>query len=283
MTLNFTKMQACGNDFIVVDDRAEAWTDREPALARALCHRRYGVGADGLLLLRRGSATDRLAMVFVNADGLVGEMCGNGARCFAGWLRRAGLAGDRLPIETRAGVVEVIFEADDRIALTLPPASPVRRVGPIDIDGCHWWFDALDTGPPHAVCLLNDPDPRAALDRLEVASLGRTVRHHPLFAPRGTNVNFVAQVGDALWIRTYERGVEDETPGCGTGAVAAAIVVRRQAALGPRILIHTRSGDTLEAEVRDDARPRLIGSAQLIADGAVDRALLARTVGIRGA
>lgn len=281
MTLPFTKMQACGNDFIVVDDRAEAWTDREPELARLLCRRRYGIGADGLLVLRGGSAAGRFAMVFVNADGLIGEMCGNGARCFAAWLRRAGLATRRLTIETRAGEVEASFEAQDRIALTLPPAGPVRRIGPVEIDARRWWFDALDAGPPHAVCLLDGPDPRAALEALDVTRLGRAVRHHPLFAPRGTNVNFVARVGDALWVRTYERGVEDETPGCGTGAVAAAIVARRQAALGPRIGIRTRSGEMLEVETRHGAPPQLIGGAQFVADGSVDAALLARVAGTR--
>lgn len=281
MRLQFTKMQACGNDFIVVDDRAGAWIDREAGLARTLCRRRYGIGADGLLVLRPGSSGGRYAMVFVNADGLAGEMCGNGARCFAGWLRRAGLAGEQLLIETIAGEVEVDFDGEDRIALTLPPASPVRRVGPVDIDAQHWWFDALDTGPPHAVRLLDDPDPRTTLDGLAVATLGRAVRHHPLFAPRGTNVNFVARAGDALWIRTFERGVEDETPGCGTGAVAAAIVARQRMGLGPRICVHTRSGDALEVELHDGALPRLIGSAQFVAEGWVDGALLARASGAR--
>lgn len=263
MTLAFTKMQACGNDFVVVDDRAQALVGLEQALARRLCARHLGIGADGLLVLRPGLLPGHFGMLFVNADGLEGEMCGNGARCLAAYIRRAGWAGDELVLATASGAVPVRFLDDGRIELTLAPPR-LRELGHrIEWQGRHWCFDALDVGPPHVVCLLDD---LPSLEALDLRQLGPAVRRHPHYAPRGCNVNFAAVHQGRLHLRTYERGVEDETLGCGTGAVAAVAVLRQRLGEAAPSTVVTRSAEPLQIEFTA-AAVRLTGGAQFIADG----------------
>lgn len=262
----FTKMHACGNDFIIIDDRAELLRDRESDIARHVCRRRLSLGADGLLVLRNGTRTGAFGMVFVNADGMVGEMCGNGARCLAAYLRRIGLAADCVELQTLAGTVSVRYLPDGLITLNLP--APVsRRSGLlIDYDGRQWSFDEIDVGPPHVVCWLPDV---ATLDSAPVFDLGRFVRHHPTFHDRGCNVNFAAPDGLRMQMRTYERGVEDETLGCGTGATAVAILAHRRGWPASPIEVITRSGDVLRIDPGDDrSGPCLTGDAHFVASGA---------------
>jgi len=268
MSLAFTKMQACGNDFIVLDDRAGRLAGQEPALARRLCHRRFGVGADGVLVVREGRAAGAFHMMLVNADGLEGEMCGNGARCVAAWLRERGLcAGDHAALETLAGAVQAAFEPGGGIRLTLPPPGALTPPRTIPFEGRDWTVHALDVGPPHAVTLVADA---RALAQAPVVALGGHVRHHPAFAPRGCNVNFVAVDPDGrLRLRTYERGVEDETLGCGTGATAAAIVCRALGLAGEQVRVLTSSGDELHIDLSHPQAPTLGGTAQGVADGRV--------------
>jgi diaminopimelate epimerase len=258
-------MQACGNDFIVIDDRSAALCGLESAVARRLCQRRLAIGADGLLLLRNSASAGHFGMVFVNADGLIGEMCGNGARCLAAFIRRAGLTHSAFVLDTGAGPVHVQFGAGDSIVLELPPAGPLRSDQRVAWQGKNWSFDAIDVGPPHVVCLV---DTLSALEALDVRQLGRIVRNHPLFMPRGCNVNFIAVHDEKLYIRTYERGVEDETLGCGTGAVASVLVARGRLGLPTPQTVVTRSGESLEIHVdHKGADSRLIGNAHFIADG----------------
>jgi diaminopimelate epimerase len=275
MRIGFAKMQACGNDFVIVDDRMGRFEGLESAFARRVCARRYGVGADGLLLARPGRAAGGFGMVFVNADGLIGEMCGNGARCMAAWLRRAGLVDGDATLETAAGEVRVAFGPDDAIALRLPAPHAGRREVLVEVDGAGWRFEEIDVGPPHAVCLITGPDAVSALDAIDVTGVGRAVRTHALFAPRGCNVNFAALAPDAsLRLRTYERGVEEETPGCGTGATAAALVAHARGLVPARVRVVTRSGEAVAIDLSDPRSPRLSGTAHFVADGALDDALL---------
>lgn len=273
MKLPFTKMQACGNDFVVIDDRAGSLCGVESALAQQICQRRLSIGADGLLILRdNSSSAGHFGMVFVNADGLIGEMCGNGARCLAAYIQRAGLASSSLVLDTGAGPVPVQFGSGNTIALELPPAGPIRPDQIVAWRGENWRFDAVDVGPPHVVCLV---DSLPALEALDVVHFGRFVRKHALFAPRGVNVNFVAVLGGRLHMRTYERGVEDETLGCGTGAVACVLVARSRLGLqGPQTVV-TRSGESLEVHLdHDGSGLRLTGAAHFIADGILATDLL---------
>lgn len=271
MRIEFTKMHACGNDFVVIDDRAGALLGIESALARRICPRRLALGADGLLVLRDGSRIGCFSMVFVNADGLIGEMCGNGARCLAAFIRRSGLAENSLVLETGAGEVPVHFPDEQHIELTLAPASDLRTGLVVNWQGRDWVFDALTLGPPHVVCLLDDLE---ALEALDVVRLGRVVREHVLFAPRGCNVNFAAMHQGRLHLRTYERGVEDETLGCGTGATAAVLVARQRLGPGSPQTVVTRSGESLEIAIADSATVQLRGGAHFVADGHLTPELL---------
>lgn len=272
MSQAFTKMQACGNDFVVIDDRAGQWLSQESELARRLCQRRLGVGADGLLLLRAGSQAGRFSMRFINADGLVGEMCGNGARCLAAYLHRAGLVGESLVLESGAGPVQVDMRSMPTIRLTLGPVIELRAGLEMRFAAEEFVFDELDVGPPHVVCLMPSIDALLALD---MVALGRFVRYHPLFEPRGCNVNAAALAADGrLHLRTYERGVEDETLGCGTGAVASAVAAYRRLHASPHCQVLTRSGETLEIDLGQLDAPTLTGSARFVADGHLHSSLL---------
>ena len=265
MNLKFTKMQACGNDFIIVDDRAGLWIGQEPMLARKLCPRRFAIGADGLLVLRGGRSAGQFDMVFVNADGLIGEMCGNGARCMAAFIQRAGLVRDGLQLHTPAGAVTVHFAGDGQIMLDLPPSGTPRLDIEVLWQGEPWRFDAIDIGAPHAVCFVAD---RTALAAVPVDALGRHVRHDRAFMPRGVNINFVALHEGRLHMRTYERGVEGETQGCGTGASASALLAHARFALPSPVTVQTSSGELLTVRFRaDHSALQLEGGAHFVADG----------------
>lgn len=271
MSLLFTKMQACGNDFIIVDDREGQFRSVHSELSRSLCHRRLGIGADGLLLVVEGSGQGRFGMSFINADGLIGEMCGNGARCLAAYLHRRGLVDQEFVIETLVGPVQVDLRSLPSIELTLGPVRILRRGIEIDWDGHALRFDEVDAGPPHAVCWVGSLD---TLERMEMVGLGRMVRHHPEFAPRGCNVNLAALAPDgSVHLRTYERGVEDETLGCGTGAVSVtAVLLDRAPGVCTRRVV-TRSGEALVVDLRSTEAPSLRGGARFVAQGTVDPSL----------
>ena len=247
----FSKMVGAGNDFIIVDARRHRlprlpW----PAVSRALCDRRRGVGADGLLVLEPSAVAAATMRVF-NPDGSEAQMCGNGARCVALYEatrnRQHATRKSLVTIETKAGVLsgrvrgeQVVMRMTDPTNLTLGLAVPVS--------GRRLRLGCVNTGVPHAVVRVS------ALDRVDVLGLGRALRRHRRFAPRGTNVDFIQPAGraDRLRIRTYERGVEGETLACGTGVAASAIIhtlsrpgrVNGQARRH-RVDVETRSGDHL--------------------------------------
>jgi diaminopimelate epimerase len=230
-----------------------------------LCERQRAIGADGVLILRPGSAPGRYGMVFVNADGLVGEMCGNGGRCLAAFIRRAEGGVSSLVLETGAGTVQVRFLDAGLIELSLPPPVLLGTAHLVTWEGSDWRFDAIDVGPPHVVCLLEG---LPALEALDVPRIGRAVRWDAHYAPRGCNVNFATVHEGRLHLRTFERGVEDETLGCGTGAVAAVSVARRCMGAGSPSTVITRSGDALEVHCGAPGEPaRLTGYAHFVFDG----------------
>jgi diaminopimelate epimerase len=271
MSLQFTKMQACGNDFIVIDDRQGRFQSVQSALAVSVCQRRLGIGADGLLLVLEGSGPGRFGMSFINSDGLIGEMCGNGARCLAAYLHRCGHVEEALVIETLVGPVRVDLRSLPSIELILGPARILRQAIDIDWAGHTFRFDEVDAGPPHVVCWVDSIE---ALDQVDMVGLGRMVRHHPAFAPRGCNVNLAALAADgSVHLRTYERGVEDETLGCGTGAVSAtAVLLGRLPGAATRRVV-TRSGEALMVDLSSPEAPSLRGGAQFVAQGTIDPSL----------
>lgn len=237
---SFTKMSGAGNDFILMDHR-QPFMDiaAMPDFVRKVCRRRFSVGADGVIFLEDSDAAD-FRWRFYNADGSLAEMCGNGARCAARFALLRGIAPSRMRFETLAGMVEAEVEGDEvRVLLTVP--RDLRLHLEIEAEGTDLTLHALDTGVPHAVLLTDDAD------SAPVVPLGRAIRHHAAFAPRGTNVNFVTLRPDgSLKVRTYERGVEDETHACGTGAVAAALVCAGLGMLSPPARIESSGGERLQ-------------------------------------
>lgn len=213
MLLEFAKYEGAGNDFILIDARDRTFTAESKMIAR-MCNRHFGIGADGLMTLARSERYD-CSMRYYNADGSVGEMCGNGGRCFALFAHHRGLGSLQLQFEALDGPHTARLEPTGAhtgiVALGMIDVERIAASG----DG---WF--LDTGVPHYVEFTDD------IARIDVAGRGRALRYNTGRFPAGTNVDFVQVTGSGqICVRTYERGVEAETLACGTGAVAAAAVV----------------------------------------------------------
>lgn len=212
MHTTFTKYEGAGNDFIMIDDRDSHFTPGKELIAH-LCDRHRGVGADGVIILRRSAELD-CSMRYFNADGSEGEMCGNGARCFTLFAEHLGIGGETKYFDAMDGVHKAL------VCGTKGHLGEIQ-VGMIDVQqiqkGERWWF--LNTGVPHYVEFVDD------VATIDVVGRGRAIRRDTVRFPQGTNVNFVQILGHGeLQMRTYERGVEDETLACGTGTTAAAIV-----------------------------------------------------------
>jgi diaminopimelate epimerase len=238
----FYKMSGSGNDFILIDNRsAPIGPEAGPELARHLCRRKVSVGADGLILIENDEEVD-FCWRFFNADGSSAEMCGNGGRCAARLAHVLGICGARLSFRTLAGVVraEVL---DSRVKLQMTAPQDLRLGETLELEDCTVTVHSVNTGVPHAVFILDRYDELGGQD---VVGRGREVRYHSRYAPAGTNVNFVAVLGaQELAIRTYERGVEDETLACGTGATAAALVAAAEGLVAPPVSVRTKSGEHL--------------------------------------
>jgi diaminopimelate epimerase len=228
--ITFTKMVGSGNDFVVVDRKLPGNPSR---IARAICDRTFGIGADGMLLLEKTKKADIRMRIF-NADGSEAEMCGNGARCTAFYLGRKTAA-----IQTTAGIIlSQVNQGLVRIQLTNP--TGIKSDIPVKVGGRTLKVNRINTGVPHVVIFTG------GLDKIPVFGLGRLIRTHPRFAPKGTNVNFIEVLNkNSFRIRTYERGVEDETLACGTGSVASALIFALKGGAGNKINVHTRSGEVL--------------------------------------
>jgi diaminopimelate epimerase len=237
--INFTKMVASGNDFVVIDgSRYVAKSESYKLLARNLCDRKFGIGADGLLVLGKSKAADVRMRIF-NADGSEAEMCGNGVRCTALYMSHTSHPGSQLKIETKAGIIESLIKKDTvKIKLTAPKG--LKQDLPVDVNGRKLRVNFINTGVPHAVIFVD------GLDKIDVFNLGRCIRYHKVFSPAGANVNFIEALGrNAIKIRTYERGVEDETLACGTGSTASALIFALKAGLEDKVMVHTRGKEIL--------------------------------------
>ncbi len=209
----FYKYQGAGNDFLIADNRKGEITLSQQDIAR-ICDRRYGVGADGLMLLEEAPGGYDFRMVYYNSDGSGGMMCGNGGRCIVAFAYRCGFKSFRFLAADGPHFAEI---------LSLDGASMTVKLGMKDVD-CIEHFDTpslhgsfLDTGTRHFVCKVED------IKNTDVVRVGRSIRYMDVFGPIGTNVNFIEHKGGTLYVRTYEKGVEDETFACGTGITASAI------------------------------------------------------------
>ncbi len=217
----FAKMSGAGNDFIVIDNRDGQIQAAAAELARRICQRRISLGADGLILIEKSLKAD-FAWRFYNNDGSLAEMCGNGARCAARFAHRNGIAGASMRFETLVGLVEAEIRGSE-VSVGMTSPGPLEAGIVLHLSGGDLAMDRIDTGVPHAVVFLDD------VVGMDVVSPGREIRFHPRFSPAGTNVDFSAvKAPGLLALRTYERGVEDETLACGTGAVAAALAAARR-------------------------------------------------------
>ena len=251
MSIRFAKMHGAGNDFVVIDHRVPFLPDDPRALVAALCDRRRGVGADGVLLLERDAELD-FAMRYYNADGQPADYCGNGARCLARFALDLGLgAGDQVRFRTAAGPQSAVRLADGRLAVAF---GTVARAGePITVEAAGRAFEGrlIVAGVPHFVVGVGP------VEDVPLAEWAPALRHHPRFGAAGANVDFVARLEPGcVAMRTYERGVEAETLACGSGAIASAVWA---AAAGerPPIAVLTAGGDTLIVSLEEAADPRL--------------------------
>jgi len=260
MVIPFWKMHGAGNDFILVDDRTGAFPADDETFRARLCDRRRGIGSEGLILIRPSKEAD-FRMVFFNPDGTAADMCGNGARCAARLARELGAARADMRIETAAGLLRAEI-LPDGVRLQLPTPTDWRMNLAAEWQGTPLTVHFVHTGVPHAVCLVEN------LDGFDVRAAGRFLRRHALFAPAGTNADFIRITGpDSLAIRTYERGVEDETLACGTGIVAAALVAERLGLAGGPVRVTAAGGDVLDVGLNPLT---LAGPAEHVYRGEVD-------------
>ena len=248
MKIPFMKMSGSGNDFILIDHRKPLLQeDRVKEFVRKVCRRRVSAGADGLILIERSKRAD-FKWRFYNADGSEAEMCGNGGRCAARFAYLKGIAGPSLKFETLAGILSAhVNEKKVNLEMTKPHGLKLDQT--ISIDGVEQSFSSINTGVPHAVIFVED------LEGVDIVRIGRAIRYHSSFAPSGTNADFVRVVkGSRLSIRTYERGVEDETLACGTGAVASALVAAFKGFVKSPVTIETRGGEVLTVSFEIEAK-----------------------------
>ena len=244
-TIPFTKMSGTGNDFIIIDNRRRIVEDDGlTEFIRNVCRRKMSVGADGLILIESSDKAD-FQWRFFNSDGSLAEMCGNGARCAARFAYLNGIAGESLSFETQAGIITGQVK-DGGAKVKIPDPTDLGLDYAIDLSDGPLTVSSINTGVPHVVIMQD------SVEEVDVFRLGREIRYHDAFAPAGTNVNFICtQNTGQLAIRTYERGVEDETLACGTGAIASALIASLKTNWPSPISLVTRSGETLTIYFRE--------------------------------
>ena len=251
--ISFFKMCGAGNDFILVDKNINPGFVLDQYIIKKICNRHYGIGADGVIIVSDSSSYD-FVMEYFNADGSTGSLCGNGARCA---IKFADLSG-RIKHETTKFLSNGVAYSgnvlnENEIRFFFNPPQKLKHNFKIKafnqlINACY-----IDTGSPHVVIkiedvLKNPANPKLFyedLNNFPVIELGREIRYHKDFAPEGANINFIKLIEGKIHIRTYERGVEDETFACGTGSTAAAVISNALFNIKPPVYLITRGGDEL--------------------------------------
>ena len=238
--IEFWKMSGSGNDFILIDNRGRAVPEQDMAqLVERVCRRRESVGADGVIFLTESNQYD-FAWRYFNADGGEVDMCGNGTRCIARFAYLKGIAGTKMTFGTRTGPVSA--EVMGRVVKVLMPNPSDLRLD-IRLPREREWLtvDFINTGVPHVVVRVENLKNHPVIDQ------GRSIRYDPMFSPGGTNGNFIRVLNhDLIETRTYERGVEDETLACGTGAIASALVASARGMVDSPVRVKTRGGEELK-------------------------------------
>ena len=267
---SFYKYSGHGNDFVIIDNWDGVVADNDMSnIAKLMCRPKFGVGADGVVFIIAGPDEVDFAWRFFNADGSEADMCGNASRCTAHLAVTLGIAPNEMAFKTSAGVVEATV--DGRVVrVKIPKAGRSEGSALVEAEGVSLTYHRMNTGVPHAVAWVEE------LENLNVLKIGRSVRRHPAFTPDGTNVNFVKILGpDKLAIRTYERGVEDETLACGTGATAAVLLAAAQGLVtAPVVKCQTRGGESLtiilEGPLTDPDNIFLEGEVRCLFSGQVE-------------
>ncbi|MFH1847300.1 MAG: diaminopimelate epimerase [Candidatus Omnitrophota bacterium] len=266
--LYFTKAVASGNDFIIIDNKNRELDVRDydySEMARDLCRRHISIGADGLLVLE-DSDKAVFRMRIINPDGSEVNMCGNGARSSSVYAAHSKW-GNELTIETRAGILGAVVH-DNMVKIKMSDPTDLKLDINLGIGSNIITVHSVNTGVPHVVHIVDD------LGKYEVKNIGRKIREHTIFAPNGTNADFIGNInGNSAEIRTYERGVEDETLACGTGTVASALILGQLGCVSSPVEIKTRSGEILKVYYdihgKKMSNVYLEGSAAIVYEGKV--------------
>ena len=263
--IEFFKMSGSGNDFILIDNRQGTLAvGNVIEFVKSVCERKVSVGADGLILIEPSDRVD-FRWRFFNADGSEVEMCGNGGRCAARFAYLMGIAGERMSFETVAGIIDAEVRGDV-VKLRLTDPRDLVMNDQIQIKNQTLFVHSLNTGVPHVVHFVRDPD------GFDVFNTGRAIRYHEHYQPAGTNANFVSVLDShTLRVRTYERGVEDETLACGTGSVASALIAARKGQVESPVDVRVQGGELLRIyfEMTSDgfAKVYLEGKAKVVYQG----------------
>lgn len=276
--INFTKLTGAGNDFILIDKKLHPELEVIPSLIEKLCDRRFGIGADGLLTINDSEDID-FEMEYFNSDGSTGMLCGNGARCIIKYADFSGRIKDsktKFKFQSEYFSGEVL--AQNEIKFNLNPPSKIKTNIKVYVLGKVFIASFIDTGAHHVVIDLakqnyNDTE-LLNIDRFPVTKYGNAIRYSEQFAPLGTNVNFIFHDDDEIKIRTYERGVEQETLACGTGAVASAIISHINGNNLLSINVRTKSSKLLNVnfDVLDNnefGNVTLTGPAKIVFEGKI--------------
>jgi len=258
MKISFNKYQGAGNDFIIIDNRKNVVDPNDEDFINKLCDRRFGIGADGLILISDNSESD-FEMKYFNSDGKLGSMCGNGGRCAAHFSRKHNIAGDMQKFLAFDGFHEASVNKGI-VRLQMSDVNTYRLIK-------NQYF--LNTGSPHYVVFTE------GVEKMDVFNEGKKLRWATEFAPGGTNVNFVEIIDNTLYLRTFERGVEDETLACGTGITASAIasVLSGRFASAP-VNVKARGGDLVVDFKVNDGKVTdiwLTGPATFVFDGLIEK------------
>ena len=260
-------MNGAGNDFVLLDNRAGELQLSAEEIVR-ICDRHRGVGADGILLLERAANGADFRMRYYNADGGEAEMCGNGARCFARYASRVAGPAEKLSFETPAGVIGAQLHGES-VSLQMSEPKDLRLNLEIPFQNEKLVAHFINSGVPHVVV------PVSNLEAVDVKGSGARIRRHEMFVPKGANANFIEKRSPAeIAIRTYERGVEDETLACGTGVVASALIFAATENVDGPISVQVRGGDKLEVSFsrkdREFTSVVLTGPADFVFDGTIE-------------
>lgn len=268
-SIPFAKYSGTGNDFILIDNRKRVLKEKDISnFTQLACELKTGIGADGVILLEESRRAD-FKMRIINADGSEPEMCGNGARCITHFANIINCAGKKMEFETLAGLISGEIKSKDIIRVKLTRPFGFKKDIKIKYKNRQMSLDFINTSVPHVVIFTNN------IRRADVFNMGRFIRNHRIFKPAGTNANFVQIRGrHNILVRTYERGVEDETFACGTGAVASAIVASELHSVESPVKVRTHGGGVLTIYFKKKGSEYkevfLEGGVKLVYEGGID-------------